>query len=70
VLNRYRELFHALKLKKKFISWMWKSREKLIQALCNPTHLKQFTDDVPFEVFDEFLNNFGVYKSGTGNREL
>jgi hypothetical protein len=59
--NRFREYYFLSRLKKKFISWMWKSREKRIKEQFHYKHLLRFMeendndDNVDLE---PFLENF------------
>jgi len=65
IWNRFLELYFARRLKDRFISWMWKSREAKIRALCDPKHLNAYIRTIPDEdvdTLDSFLNTFGVYK--------
>jgi hypothetical protein len=62
IINRFRELYFLLKLKKKILSWMWKSREKRIQTQFHPSHLYVFLEngiqEDDNEAMDEFLNKW------------
>ena len=40
--NHFREFYVLSKLRKKFISWMWKSRETKIRQQFHPSHLTLF----------------------------
>jgi hypothetical protein len=59
--NHFRDFFFLSKLRKKFISWMWKSRETKIKQLCNPIHLQNILNE-DCETFHNFLDSFGIYK--------
>jgi hypothetical protein len=61
--NHFREFYFLSKLKKKLISWMWKSREKQIRQLFHPSHLIQFLEnnhvsDDDNSSLDIFLNHW------------
>jgi hypothetical protein len=61
--NNFREFYFLSKLKKKLISWMWKSREKQIRQLFHPSHLIQFLEnnhvsDDDNSSLDIFLNHW------------
>jgi hypothetical protein len=58
--NHFREFYFLSKLRKKFISWMWKSRETKIKELCNPIHLQNIINK-DSEYFHNFLDSFGIY---------
>ena len=56
IVNNFRHLNYSLQFKKKFIKWLWKSREKQIMEKYHPKYLldnlEENTD------LDEFLNNW------------
>lgn len=56
ILNNFRQLYYSIQFKKKFIKWLWKSREKKIMIKYHPNYLLENlhknTD------LDEFLNNW------------
>ena len=59
--NHFREFYFILKLRKKFISWLWKSRESKIREQFHPSHLINFLknnnvseDDT--DTLNKFLN--------------
>ena len=57
--NRFREYYFLSKLKKKIISWMWKSREERIKEQFHYKHLIQFMEEQEdLEDLDPFLENF------------
>jgi Leucine-rich repeat (LRR) protein len=58
--NHFQEFYFLSKLRKKIISWMWKSRETKIKQLCNPIHLENIINE-DCETFQNFLDSFGVY---------
>ena len=62
IWNRFRELCFMVRLRKRFISWMWKSRERKIRELCHYKHLNKFLKDDESDGLDTFLETFGVYK--------
>ena len=62
IWNRFRELCFMVRLRNRFISWMWKSRERKIRELCHYKHLDGFLNDNELEGLDTFLETFGVYK--------
>jgi Leucine-rich repeat (LRR) protein len=57
--NNFREFYFLSKLRKKIVSWMWKSREAKIRQLFHPSHLTDFlknnnvfeNDDVSLDMF-------------------
>ena len=56
IVNNFRHLYESLQFKKKFIKWLWKSREEKIMEKYHPKYLfgnlEEDTD------LDEFLNNW------------
>jgi Leucine-rich repeat (LRR) protein len=59
--NRFREYYFLSSLKKKFISWMWKSREERIKEQFHYKHLLRFmeeSDNLKDLDLDPFLENF------------
>ena len=59
--NHFREFYFLSKLQKKFISWMWKSRETKIKEQFHPKHLHHFLEKNNIsqddgEEMDKFLN--------------
>ena len=57
--NRFREYYFLSKLKKKFLSWMWKSREKAIREQFHYKHLIRFMEESDVNVdLEPFLENF------------
>jgi Leucine-rich repeat (LRR) protein len=56
IVNNFRHLIYSLRSKKRFMKWLWKSKEKKIMEKYNPNYLlenlKEDTD------LDEFLNNW------------
>jgi Leucine-rich repeat (LRR) protein len=59
--NWFREYYFLSRLKKKFISWMWKSREKAIREQFHYKHLLRFMEengDLENVDLDPFLENF------------
>ena len=42
--NHFREFYFLSKLRKKIISWMWKSRESKIREQFHPSHLIRFLE--------------------------
>ena len=62
-MNHFRELFYHLKFKKRFVSWMWKSREIKIREQFHPKHLYIFLQNNEVsednnELIDAFLNQW------------
>ena len=59
-LNRFRHFFFSLRLKKRFISWLWKSREKRIREAFHYKHLLKFLEENEneSEALDKFLNDW------------
>jgi Leucine-rich repeat (LRR) protein len=58
--NHFREFYFLSKLQKKFISWMWKSRESKIREQYHPKHLHHFLEnnnisENDYEAIDKFL---------------
>ena len=43
--NHFREFYFLSKLREKFISWMWKSKEEQIRKQFHPSHLINFLKD-------------------------
>jgi hypothetical protein len=63
--NHFREFYFLSKLKKKLISWMWKSKEEKIRKQFHPSHLIEFlqNNDVSEDDNDTlniFLNNWTI----------
>jgi hypothetical protein len=59
--NLFREYYFLSRLKKKFISWMWKSREKKIKEQFHYKHLLRFmeeSDNLEDVDLEPFLENF------------
>jgi hypothetical protein len=59
--NWFREYYFLSKLKKKFLSWMWKSREKAIREQFHYKHLVRFMEENDNDGnvdLDPFLENF------------
>jgi Leucine-rich repeat (LRR) protein len=57
--NWFREYYFLSKLKKKFISWMWKAREKAIREQFHYKHLLRFMEESDDNVdLEPFLENF------------
>jgi hypothetical protein len=57
--NRFREYYFLSRLKKKFLSWMWKAREKAIREQFHYKHLIRFMEESDVNVdLDPFLENF------------
>ena len=56
IVNNFRHLNYSLRFKKKFIKWLWKSREKQIMEKYHPKYLLENLDDNAD--LDEFLNNW------------
>ena len=60
--NYFRDFYFLSKYRKKFISWMWKSREAKIRQQFHPNHLisylEQLNDDLNTEALDKFLELF------------
>ena len=57
----FREYYFLSKLKSKFLSWMWKSREKQIQQRFHPSKLIEFlktVNDDDGEALDNFINSW------------
>ena len=56
IVNNFRHLNYSLRSKKRFMKWLWKSREKKIMEKYHPNYLleniKEDTD------LDKFLNNW------------
>jgi hypothetical protein len=55
--NRFRFFYFLSKFRKKFLSWMWKSREKKIKERYHPKHLFAFIDN-GFKDADNGLDDF------------
>ena len=43
-INHFREFYFHSKFKKKFLSWMWKSKENKIKEKYHPRHLISFLE--------------------------
>ena len=59
--NRFREYYFLSRLKKKFISWMWKAREEKIKEQFHYKHLLRFMEengDLENVDLEPFLENF------------
>jgi hypothetical protein len=57
--NWFREYYFLSKLKKKFISWMWKARENAIREQFHYKHLIRFMEESDVNVdLEPFLENF------------
>ena len=60
--NHFRNFYFLSKYRKKFISWMWKSREAKIREQFHPNHLiiyiELLNDDLNTEALDKFLELF------------
>jgi hypothetical protein len=57
--NRFREYYFLSKLKKKFLSWMWKAREERIKEQFHYKHLLRFMEESDVNVdLEPFLENF------------
>jgi len=56
ILNNFRHLNYSLQFKKKFIKWLWKSREKKIMEKYHPIYLLENLEEN--SDLDEFLNNW------------
>jgi hypothetical protein len=64
--NHFREFYFLSKLRKKFVSWMWKSREERIRQRFHPNHLHEFfknnliqdDDNASLDIFlNKWINN-------------
>jgi hypothetical protein len=57
--NHFRKFYFLSKLRKRFVSWMWKSREKIIREQFHPRHLDDFLkNNNVSEDDDKSLNMF------------
>jgi len=56
IVNNFRHLNYSLQFKKKFIKWLWKSREKQIMEKYHPKYLLDNLEENAD--LDEFLNNW------------
>ena len=56
IVNNFRHLNYSLQFKKKFIKWLWKSREKQIMEKYHPKYLLENLEENTD--LDEFLNNW------------
>ena len=59
--NRFREYYFLSRLKKKFISWMWKAREEKIKEQFHYKHLLRFMEENDNDEnvdLEPFLENF------------
>ena len=60
-MESFSRILLSLQLKKKFLSWMWKSREKKIKKQFHYKHLLRFmeeSDDLEHVDLEPFLENF------------
>jgi hypothetical protein len=55
--NYFREYYFLSKFKKKFLSWMWKSKELQIIQKYNPKYLLEVIHNDDFDL-DDFLDNW------------
>ena len=56
IVNNFRHLNYSLRSKKRFMKWLWKSREKKIMEKYHPNYLlENLEEDTDL---DEFLNNW------------
>jgi Leucine-rich repeat (LRR) protein len=56
IINNFRHLIYSLRSKKRFIKWLWKSREKKIMEKYHPKYLLENLEENAD--LDEFLNNW------------
>jgi len=57
--NHFREYYFLSKFQKKFLSWMWKSREERIKEQFHYKHLYRFMEESDVNVdLDPFLETF------------
>jgi Leucine-rich repeat (LRR) protein len=57
--NHFRKYYFLSKLKKKFLSWMWKTREERIKEQFHYKHLLKFVEESDVNAdLEPFLENF------------
>ena len=58
VYNRFRFMFYAIKFKKQFNKWLWKSREKKIKAQFSPEKLHELLEQNKGENLENILEKW------------